>query len=246
VIETVILCGGKGTRAYPHTVEVPKPLLQVDGRPVLEHVMQIYAAQGFGRFVLAAGYRSDMIVDFAERLPADWSVVVRDTGEDTNTGGRIAKCRESVGETFFATYADGLGDVDLQALLAFHRSHPGAATLTVVPLPSQYGTLEMDADLRVVNFREKPRLPEHRINAGFFVFDRRVYDLWEGEDLEREVLPRLAAAGELFAFHHDGFWKSMDTYKESLDLTEMCQPGPPPWMASWMDGATGNSAAGTG
>lgn len=231
MITTVVLCGGKGTRAYPHTVDVPKPLLHVDGRPVLEHVLDIYRSQGFDSFVLAAGYRSEMIVEFAAGLAPDVRVTVRDTGEDTNTGGRIMKVRDDVGDVFLATYADGLGNVDLRRLVDFHRSHPGAATVTTVPLPSQYGTLELDDAGRVCRFREKPRLPEHRINAGFFAFDQRVFDLWDGEDLEREVLPGLAAAGELFAFPHDGFWKSMDTYKEALDLTELCRPGPPPWLA---------------
>lgn len=241
MIDTLILCGGKGTRAYPHTIELPKPLLEVDGRPVLQHVLDIYAAQGFTTFVLAAGYRSDMIRDFAAKADSLLSIAVRDTGEDTNTGGRVLACREVLGDTFFVTYADGLGAVDLHRLLEFHRSHPGAATLTTVPLPSQYGTLELDAAGRVQRFREKPVLPEHRINAGFFVFDQRAFDLWDGEDLEREVLPRLAAAGELFAFHHEGFWKSMDTYKESLDLTELCHPGPPPWLAPFL--ADGDTAA---
>jgi len=231
MIDTVILCGGKGTRAYPHTIEVPKPLLHVDDRPVLQHVMQIYREQGFDRFVLAAGYRSDLISEFAAGLDGELSVTVRDTGEDANTGARIRHCRDVVSETFFATYADGLGNVDLTALLAFHHSHPGAATLTTVPLQSQYGTIHIADDGRVNEFREKPRLAEHRINAGFFVFDRRAFGMWEGDDLEREVLPELAHRGELFAFHHDGFWKSMDTYKESLDLTELCRPGPPPWLA---------------
>ncbi len=230
-MRTVILCGGKGTRAYPHTVELPKPLLEVDGRPVLQHVLDIFAGQGFGDFLLAAGYRSDLVAQFADNIVADYRVEVLDTGADTNTGGRVWKCRDLLGDTFLVTYADGLGDVDLQALLEFHRGHPGAATLTTVALPSQYGTLEMDEDGCVRRFREKPRLPEHRINAGFFAFDRRVFDIWQGEDLEREVLPRLSATGELYAFDHHGFWKSMDTYKESLDLTELCHPGPPPWLA---------------
>ncbi len=230
MIETVILCGGMGTRAYPYTLEVPKPLLEVDDRPVLEHVMEIYAGQGFTRFVLAAGYKAKLIEAFAAGVSPTWTVVVADTGEKTNTGGRVFGCRAYVGDEFFVTYGDGLGDVDLHALLRFHRRHEGAATLTTVPLPSQYGTLDIDGDERVLNFREKPRLADHRINAGFFVFDRRVFDLWDGEDLEREVLPRLAARGELFAFHHHGFWKSMDTYKEAVDLAEMCRPGPPPWL----------------
>lgn len=231
-VETVILCGGKGTRAYPHTIEVPKPLLEVAGRPVLGHVLDIYAAQGFDRFVLAAGYRAEMIRDYADGLPAEWHVDVLDTGEATNTGGRVLACRDAVGETFFVTYADGLGDVDLHALLAFHRSHPGAATLTTVPLPSQYGTVEQDGDGRVARFREKPRLAEHRINAGFLVFDRRAFDHWAGDDLERDVLPALAAEGELFAFPHDGFWKSLDTYKDALDLTDLAGDAHPPWLPS--------------
>jgi len=232
MLDTVILCGGKGTRAYPHTIEVPKPLLLVDDRPVLQHVIDIYVGQGFDRFVLAAGYRSDLISEFADGIPAPTSVTVRDTGEDANTGERIYHCREVVGDTFFATYADGLGNVDLAALLAFHQAHDGAATLTTVPLQSQYGTIDISADGRVNEFREKPRLPEHRINAGFFAFDRRVFDVWKGEDLERQVLPHLAALGELFAFHHDGFWKSMDTYKDALELSALAEGTTPPWTGA--------------
>lgn len=230
VVRTVILCGGKGTRAYPHTVDVPKPLLHVDGRPVLRHVMDVFAAQGFRSFVLAAGYRSEMIEEFAKTLDDELDVIVRDTGEETGTGGRILACADDVDDVFFATYADGLGNVDLRALHDFHRGHAGLATVTTVALPSQYGTLELDGDRRVRRFREKPRLPEHRINAGFFAFDRAVLDRWPGDDLEREVLPALAAEDQLYAFDHDGFWKSMDTYKESLDLTELCRGGDPPWL----------------
>ena len=229
---TVILCGGKGTRAYPHTTEVPKPLLEVAGRPVLAHVMEIYAEQGFTSFVLSAGFKAEMIRDFAAGVPADWDVEVVDTGEQTNTGGRISGVSDRVGDTFFATYADGLGDVELDALLAFHRGHAGAATLTTVPLPSQYGTLDLGAEGEVRNFREKPVLADHWINGGFFVFDRRAFDLWRGEDLERDVLPALGSAGELFAYRHRGFWKSMDTYKDALDLTALASGGRIPWHRS--------------
>jgi glucose-1-phosphate cytidylyltransferase len=228
-VRTLILCGGRGTRAYPHTVELPKPLLEVGDRPVLEHVMGIYAEQGFDDFVLAAGFRCDLVREFADGLDRGWAVEVVDTGEDTNTGGRVHACRDRLGDTAFVTYGDGVGDVDLRALLAFHHGHAGAATLTTVPLPSQYGTIEADAGGRVERFREKPRLPDHRINAGFFVFDRRAFDRWEGDDLEREVLPALARGGELFAYAHEGFWKSMDTYKDALELSELCRPWPPPW-----------------
>ena len=231
-MKTVILCGGRGTRAYPHTVELPKPLLEVAGRPVLQHVMEIYAEQGFRSFVLSAGFKADMIREFAAAMPSDWEIDVVDTGEGTNTGGRVIGVRDRVGETFFATYSDGLADVDLAALLAFHESHPGAATLTTVPLPSQYGTIEQDPAGKIARFREKPVLSDHWINGGFFVFDARAFDLWIGEDLEREVLPGLGEAGELYGYRHDGFWKSMDTYKDALDLTALATGGRVPWVRS--------------
>jgi len=230
-MKTVILCGGKGTRAYPHSLEVPKPLLEVAERPVLQHVMELYAAQGFTDFVLSAGYKAELVVSFAKSLPSEWQVEVVDTGEQTNTGGRIERVRDRLGETFFATYADGLGDVDLAALLAFHSAHRGAGTLTTVPLPSQYGTIEIAHDGLVQEFKEKPRLPDHAINAGFFVFDQAAFEHWAGEDLERDVLPALGAAAELFAYRHPGFWKSMDTYKDALELTALCdEDGHGPWV----------------
>ena len=229
-VRTVILCGGKGTRAYPHTLEVPKPLMAVGSEPVMRHLMAVYAAQGFTRFVLAGGYLIDQVHQFAVTCPGDWNIEVLDTGEDTGTGGRIAKCAASVGEVFFATYGDGLGNVDLASLLAFHQGHGGAATVTVVPLPSPYGTIEADESGRVHGFTEKPKLSDRWINAGFFVFDQKVFDHWNGDDLEREVLPALAAAGELFAYRHGGFWRSMDTYKDALELSALCDGDTPPWM----------------
>ncbi len=231
-MRTVILCGGMGTRAYPYTVEVPKPLLEVGSSPVLGHLMTVYAAQGFTDFVLAAGYKLKLVEEYAATLPSEWAVEVVDTGEHTNTGGRVRQVAEAVGDEFFLTYCDGLGNVDLHALLAFHRSHAGAATLTTVPLPSQYGTLDVDDAGRVHGFKEKPRLFDHYINAGFFVMDRRVVELWPdpGEDLERDVLPAIGQRDELYAFHHLGFWKSMDTYKDALELGALCADGPGPWL----------------
>lgn len=231
-VRTVILCGGKGTRAYPQTVSVPKPLLEVDGKPVVNHVMEIYAKHGFKDFVLATGYKHEAVVEFAAGLHNDWTVDVIDTGEETNTGGRVRKIADHVGDTFFVTYSDGLGDVDLQATLDHHNAHPGFATMTTVPLPSQYGTVEFNDDGQVQRFREKPKLPDHYINGGFFVFDRRCFDAWpaDGEDLERDVLPSFGAAGELYVYKHTGFWKSMDTYKDALELTALCAEGKPPWM----------------
>jgi glucose-1-phosphate cytidylyltransferase len=228
----VILCGGRGVRALPDTLEIPKPLLHVGDRPVLGHVMEIYAEQGFTDFVLAAGYKSELVWKFAQGLPRSWSVDVVDTGETTGTGGRVAWVQDRLGETFHLTYSDGLGDVDLHALTAFHNGHPGSATVTTVALPSQYGTFDLDAEDRVRGFREKPKLADHLINAGFFVMDHRVFDAWGGDDLEREVLPALGDAGDLFAFRHHGFWKSMDTQKDAQELSALCADGPGPWVRS--------------
>jgi glucose-1-phosphate cytidylyltransferase len=233
-MQTVILCGGKGTRAFPHTEQVPKPLLEVAGLPVLRHVMDIYAAQGFRRFLLAAGYRAEMIETFARALPAAWEVAVVDTGEDTNTGGRVAGCRHLLEGTFFLTYGDGLGDVDLSRLAEFHQSHAGSATLTTVPLTSQYGTVVHRPDGQVERFQEKPVLAGHWINAGFFVLDQAALDVGVWDDLERQVLPALGAAGQLYAFRHAGFWRSMDTYKDAMELTALCAEGRRPWMGCAM------------
>lgn len=230
-IRTLILCGGRGTRAYPHTVEVPKPLLDVAGQPILRHVMEIYACQGARRFVLAGGYKIDMIRAFAQLLPSEWEVEVVDTGEDANTGTRILRCRDLLTERFFATYGDGVGNVDLQALERWHVAQGGLATITTVPLPSQYGTVSTDEASRVVEFKEKPRLLDHWINGGFMVFEPSVFEVWAGDDLEKQVLPTLADSGLLYAYRHGGFWKSMDTYKDAVDLSRIAAEDPPPWMS---------------
>jgi glucose-1-phosphate cytidylyltransferase len=232
-MRTLILCGGKGTRAYPHTIDVPKPLLEVAGRPIVLHLMEIYAAQGFRDFVLACGSNIDAFHDFVAGLDSSWNIDVVDTGEDADTGERVVRCRERVGDTFFLTYGDGVGNVDLHELLAFHTAHDGAATITAVPLPSQYGTLELDDSGRVRHFREKPVLTDHLINAGFMVMDQRVFHDWRGSSLEVDALPALGAANELFAYRHNGFWRSMDTYKDAVDLTTLCEAGaPPPWLTT--------------
>ncbi len=228
-MQTLILCGGKGTRAYPQSLEMPKPLMAVGGSPILLHIMDIYARQGFTDFVLAGGYRVDLLQAFAEELRRPWRVQVIDTGEHTGTAGRIVGCAAALGPTFLATYGDGLGSIDLAALLAFHASHTGAVTVTAVPLPSPYGTLEWDETGRVKRFVEKPSLTDHWINAGFFVFEDRAFRHFDGDDLEREVLPALAAAGELYVYPHSGFWRSMDTYKDALELTALCAEGDGPW-----------------
>jgi glucose-1-phosphate cytidylyltransferase len=229
-VVTVILCGGKGTRAYPHTTELPKPLLAVGDRPVLQHVMEIYASQGFTTFVLAAGCMAELIENFSRTLPREWTVTVHDTGVETETAERIRRCQLHVSDTFFVTYGDGLGNVDVAALLGFHDGHGRDATVTTVALPSPYGTVDVSSDGRVERFQEKPLLEDRLINAGFLVFDATVFDHWKGEDLEREVLPALAEEERLMAYRHTGFWKSMDTYKDALALTALYEKGSAPWL----------------
>jgi glucose-1-phosphate cytidylyltransferase len=230
-LPTVVLCGGRGTRAYPLTVDVPKPLLPVGPHPVLRHVLEVFARQGHTRFVLAAGYRCEAVMEYARSLPASWDVTVVDTGEQTGTGERVRRCRELLGSRFFVTYGDGVGNVDLRALLQRHGAHRGRATVTAVPLRSQYGTLDLDGDDRVVSFREKPVLPDHWVNAGFLVLEDSVFDPWPGPDLERDVLPALSLAGDLHVYRHPGSWMSVDTHKDLLEMRRLAQEGDAaPWL----------------
>jgi glucose-1-phosphate cytidylyltransferase len=229
-MQVVILCGGMGTRAYPYTAQLPKPMLPVAGQPILLHVMRIYASQGHREFILSLGYGKEVILDYFDHKQLDWNIHYVDTGAETDTGGRIEKLRDMLGERFMATYADGLSDVPLDELLAFHSSHNGCATVTSVPLISQYGTIDFEQSGRIRAFREKPVLRQHWINAGFFVFDREVFDRWEGSNLERDVLPRLAEAGLMYAYRHDGFFKSMDTFKDQQEIDRLCRNARAPWV----------------
>jgi glucose-1-phosphate cytidylyltransferase len=228
-VDVVILCGGRGTRSYPFTEYFPKVMMPINGTPILVHLMRIYAEQGFTRFILAAGYRKEMLIDYFDGRFPDWKVDIVDTGEDVDTGERIARCSSLVGQHFFATYGDGLGDLDLSKLLAEHRGAGALATLTTVPLRSQYGMLVFDSAGRVERFEEKPVIRNYWINAGFFVFNRAVFDSWEGTNLERDVLPALARKRQLGVYQHEGFWKSMDTSKDQQEMENLCLNGSPPW-----------------
>jgi len=227
----VILCGGRGTRLRERTETVPKPLVEIGGRPIVWHVIGIYAAQGFDRFLLATGYLGEQVERFvaAEGWPEDVSVECVDTGLDTATGGRITALGERLsGGTFCATYADGVADVDLAELLDGHRESGAAATVTVVRPNLQWGVAELDGD-RVAGFVEKPR-SEHWINGGFFCFEPGALDFIGADSvLEREPLERLAAAGELHAHRHEGFWDCMDTYKDAVTLDDLWRSGEAPW-----------------
>jgi len=230
----VILCGGRGTRLRERTETVPKALVEIGARPILWHVIGIYAAQGFERFLLATGYLGEMVEDFvaSEHWPRGVEVECVDTGVDTPTGGRIARFGERLrGEPFCATYADGVANVDLGALLDFHGAHGDLASVTVVQPRLQWGVAELADDDRVEGFVEKPR-SEHWINGGFFCFEPGALD-YIGEDsvLEREPLEQLAADGQLHAHRHDGFWDCMDTYKDAVKLNDLWTAGKAPWRA---------------
>jgi glucose-1-phosphate cytidylyltransferase len=211
------------------TADLPKPLLPVAGQPLLRHLLDLLVAQGVSDLVLAAGFRSDAVSDFAAGLPSDWSVQVVDTGLETGTGGRVTRSLPELADRFLVTYGDGLGNVDLAGLVRRHEQHGRGATITTVPLPSQYGTLDLDDEDRVLGFQEKPVLRDHWINAGFIVLDKAVWQEHAADDLEREVLPSLAAAGRLAAYRHEGFWMSMDTLKDQQAMEVLALRQPPPW-----------------
>lgn len=220
-MQVVILAGGRGTRAYPFTEYLPKPMMPVAGKPILVQIMHLFAEQGHREFILSVGHRKEVILDYFSHKSYEFDITVVDTGEETDTAGRIYNCRSLLREQFMATYGDGICDVPMDRLVAFHNAHGGLATLTSVPLQSQYGTVEFDAKDRVTGFREKPRLTSHWINAGFFVMNRGVFDHWHGRNLEREVFPELLRENQLFTYRHDGFFKSMDTYKDQQEMEAM-------------------------
>jgi glucose-1-phosphate cytidylyltransferase len=228
----VILCGGRGTRLRERTETVPKALVEIGGRPILWHVIGIYAAHGFDRFLLATGYMGEAVAEFVatEGWLGKVDVECVETGLDTPTGGRIARLADRLdGGTFCATYADGVADVDLDALLEFHRGHGAHATMTVVRPHLQWGVAEIGDDDRIEGFIEKPR-GEHWINGGFLCFEPAALEYLDGDSvLERGPLTRLAADGELRAHRHEGFWDCMDTYKDAVMLDDLWRSGDPPW-----------------
>lgn len=253
-MKVVILAGGLGSRLAEETSLRPKPLVEIGEKPILWHIMNIYAHHGLNDFIICAGYKgymikeyfvnlvlhhSDITVDlennritYHDRAKPSWRVTVVDTGLDSMTGGRLGRVRDYLdpSEPFCMTYGDGVGDIDIAAEIAFHRQHGLKATMCAVAPPGRFGAVRMEGDL-VNSFTEKPRGDEQRINGGFFVLDPSVLDLiendgtiWEGEPLEW-----LAANHQLAAFRHDGFWQPMDTLREKIQLEALWKSGKAPW-----------------
>jgi glucose-1-phosphate cytidylyltransferase len=236
-----ILCGGRGTRLREHTESIPKALVEIGGQPILWHVISIYAAQGYQRFLLSTGYLGDQIERWVIDTPWPGGVDIEcvDTGLDTPTGGRVRKLEEHLGdEPFCATYADGVADIDLAALAEAHRDAGAEATVTVVRPTLQFGVADVAHDGRVRAFVEKPRL-ERWINGGFFCFEPGALSyIREDSVLEREPLELLAADGELNAYRHEGYWDCMDTYKDAVLLNDLWRSGDPPWRV-WAEEPVG-------
>lgn len=232
-LTTVILCGGKGLRARSADDACPKPLLRLSGRELIRHVMDVLARQGISRFVLATGYRSDLLEQFARSVADPWQVDVVPTPVAAQSWERIAPCRELVGEVFLVTYADGLANVDIPAMLAAHHAQRATCTMAVVPLTLPYGVVRLASHAQVTSFAEKPRMDDLLVNAGFMLFDRSIFSRFPvpgSRDLEREVLPRLAVSGGLFAHRHDGFFRGVDTYKDLVELEQQTAHGHLPWL----------------
>jgi len=257
-VKVVILAGGKGTRLSEQTDVRPKPMVEIGDRPILWHIMQIYAHHGFDEFVVALGYLGGVVkryfLDYAylnadltvgvkngdvtvhQRSREDWKVHLVDTGLETMTGGRLTRLASWIGgETFMMTYGDGVSDLDVGKLLEFHRSHGKLVTVTAVRPPARYGVLGL-RDSRVAVFAEKPQAGEGWISGGFFVLEPGVLEYISGDEthFEREPLERLAKQGQVQAFRHAGFWQSMDTLRDARLLNDLWLSGRAPWKV-WAD-----------
>jgi len=257
MVKVVLFVGGRGTRLFGGEAPLPKALFEIGGRPIIWHILQMFMAADMRDFLLLLGYRGDMVADYfinhapfsdvdvkvtssgagkaQAQIAADdrrhWQAILCPTGVDTEKGERLRVARQHLQDEphFLATYGDGLSDIDLQALVDFHLSHGKMATVTAVRVHSQWGHLHLGEGARVLDVREKPPL-DAWINAGFFVFKNEVLDFLEpGDTLEGNCLPRLARAGELMSYRHEGFWSAMDTYKDNLALNEMWDTGAAPW-----------------
>ncbi len=233
-MQTIILAGGLGTRLSEETVSKPKPMVEVGTRPIIEHIVGNYIAQGFTDFKLALGYKKELLEEwaYAFSLESSTNIDCLDTGQDTQTGGRVKRVLQTLnGKHFFVTYGDGLSNVNLRKLLGFHLEHGKIATVTAVRPPARFGHLHIEGDM-VTHFGEKNQADEGWINGGFFVFNREIVDFIhsDSEALEQGALPRLAMNQQLMAFHHHGFWKPMDALRDKIELDELATRRTPPWV----------------
>jgi len=253
-MKVVLLAGGRGTRISEETGTKPKPMVEIGERPIIWHIMKIYSHFGFDEFIICLGYkgylikeffanyflhRSDVIIDLdknsmevLETKAESWKIYLVNTGLETMTGGRIKRIQKYIGkETFMLTYGDGVADVDLSRLLAFHKKHGKLATITSVQPAGRFGALRLDKDQNVKSFAEKPRGDGSWFNGGFFVLEPEVIDYIEGDHTtwEQEPLQNIAKEGQLVTFHHHGFWKPMDTLRDKLELEAMWNSPDPPW-----------------
>jgi glucose-1-phosphate cytidylyltransferase len=256
-MKAVILAGGLGTRISEETASRPKPMVEIGGKPILWHVMKIYSAHGINDFIICLGYKgymikeyfanyflhmSDVTIDMAQNKmevhqnsAEPWRVTLVDTGEATMTGGRLRRIRQYLNdEPFCFTYGDGVGDIDITEVIAFHRRQGTLATLTATRPPGRFGSLVTKND-RVLRFQEKPEGDGGWINGGFFVLSPKVIDYIDGDATtwEREPIERLAAEGQLSSYFHDGFWQPMDTLRDKNHLEELWATGTAPWRAKW-------------
>ena len=253
-MKTIILAGGLGSRLSEETALKPKPMVEIGGKPILWHIMNIYGCYGIDEFIIALGYKGEVIKEYFLNFYAlnnditldlatggtvvhdgrqpRWKVHLVDTGASTQTGGRVRRLARWLGEdrTFMMTYGDGVADVDIRALRCFHESHGKLATVTTVRPPARFGGIVFDGH-RVAEFTEKPQTGEGWINGGFFVLDRKVIDYVDGDETlwERDPMERLAADGQLMAYRHEGFWQPMDTQRERKLLEELWAGGAAPW-----------------
>lgn len=233
-MKAIILAGGYGTRISEETKTKPKPMVLLDDKPIIWHLMKSFSTQGVNEFIIAAGYLGNKIIDYIANLKTDWEIKVLDTGLNTLTGGRIKQCIENENsERFFMTYGDGLGNVNLNQLLKHHESMEKIATVTSVRPPARFGVLEKSNGL-VTHFGEKRQSDVGWINGGYFVLERNIVDYIPGDQssFEMDVMPKLALEGLLAAFEHEGFWQPMDTLRERNLLADLAIISTPPWLLS--------------
>jgi glucose-1-phosphate cytidylyltransferase len=231
-VKAIILAGGLGTRISEETSDKPKPMVDISGKTMLWHIMSIFARQGVTDFLIATGYKGDVIREWVKSVKEPWKISAVDTGLDTQTGGRIAMCMQTIpGEKVFATYGDGLGNVNLTSLKDFHEHHGKLATITAVRPPARFGVLESENGL-VTKFGEKNQADSGWINGGFFILEPAIVNYINAlsEPFESGALPRLVDTKQLMSFHHNGFWKPMDTLRERNELIEMANEPTPPWL----------------